>query len=791
MYRKSFFLFAIVFFLACGKQEQTGPVITRYSDIYKVGDQWFCPLCNQPVKNGDRSGIDPALYLSEWHDIYLDETYFDEKINHISDQELIASLSLPGSLQEGAQEAEKPSGDDLRIRQYFVKRSDNQRLYHYDSAVKIPFITTDKFKQAVEQDRQRRKQILQAADAVVHPDSGYTIFGAHFGDEIDYNHVWQNRSKFGVHYLKFFTSLTTAYVVSRDSLYKRAFEDMFNQWYAQRDEIEQEITHKNAKRRDVIWYELGLGNRTPRLIDAYRIMRQDLSPQTHANMLKMILGSARWLYECVNRTPFHPYNWQTQSAMTLGYIAIMFPEFEESEKWLRVSRNNMVQHFKKDILKDGGYIERTGSYTQYVFGMFYRYMLMFDYFVNDDSLLETYLPRLEKLMEFTSLTLTPLGVNSPFNDCRRSRWEDLLVEMGQFFDRGDFIGAVEPWISEVKKEQLTVVPRTPDSTSLRMPYSKFTVMRQNWTPQSYFMIINHGPFANHSHYDMLDFEIFANAIPIAVDAGLGIHGYSTPNHVSWYKPAKSHNMLMIDQANPVKRDIVGEDVIWVPQSMTDYFAATHRGYEKYLDTVCRRHIVFIKGEYWLLLDRVFTPHADREMNWQLHTPLHTQEVETGFVSKERPGALFCFAHEEAEVEKIKREGDADLRGIPGEEPNRKIDWLTFRKSTTADSSKDYLATLIYPLEKKNDSAIEFHQAQKEGDIWLFTVKGDGFSDEIIISDGEKHQFNDRLEGDFSFAWIRSRGGKVEKISVAGVSQLDLKNTVSIELPLKKRYEVKF
>ena len=55
--------------LSCSKQEQTGPVITRYSDIYQQDGQWYCPLCNQPVKNGDRSKIDPALYLSEWHDI--------------------------------------------------------------------------------------------------------------------------------------------------------------------------------------------------------------------------------------------------------------------------------------------------------------------------------------------------------------------------------------------------------------------------------------------------------------------------------------------------------------------------------------------------------------------------------------------------------------------------------------------------------------------------------------------------------------------------------------------------
>jgi hypothetical protein len=789
-----YFGIVIAALLSCSKQEQTGPVITRYSDIYQQDGQWYCPLCNQPVVNGDRSKIDPALYLSEWHDIYLDENYFEEKINHISDQELSASLNFPSHLERRSRNLmQKQQKDSLYhiIRQYFINRSDNRRLYHYDSDAKVPFITISEFREAVTEDPQRRDEIVKLAGQFVDPDSGYFIWGVHFGDEIDYNHEWQERSRYGVHYLHFFSYILNAYLASGDSLYSHALEDMFNQWYAQKDQIEQKITSKKDKRRNVVWYELGLGNRTPRLIDMYRVLGKELSPETHMRMLKIVLGSARWLYECVNRTPFHPYNWQTQSAMTLGYIAIMFPEFKESEKWLRVSRNNMEEHFQNDILKDGGYIERTGSYTQYVFGMFYRYMLMFDYFVNDDDLLRAYLPRLEKLMEFTSLTITPLGVNSPFNDCRRSRWEDLLVEMGQFFNRPDFIGAVEPWVSKEKRQSLQITPNLPDCTSIRMPYSRFTVMRENWTPEACFMIINHGPFANHSHYDMLDFEIFANKISIAVDAGLGLWGYSTPNHVSWYKQAKAHNMLMIDQANPVKRDIFGENVVWVPQTFTDYFAASHQGYEKYHDTTCRRHVVFVKGDYWLILDQVFTPHVDKQMNWQLHTPLHTDELKNGFISRERPGALFLYAQQDDNIRKIKREGDADLRGIPGEEPNRKIDWLTFRKMTRADSSKDHLATLIYPIKEKADTEIQFHQINGEAGVWIFEIKGKTFNDKIILSDGDMHRFSENLEGDFTFAWFRSRENTVRKMSLAGVSRLDLSGTISLELPVKNRYEANF
>ena len=60
-------------------------------------------------------------------------------------------------------------------------------------------------------------------------------------------------------------------------------------------------------------------------------------------------------------------------------------------------------------------------------------------------------------------------------------------------------------------------------------------MRDSWDPKSYFMIINYGEFQNHCHYDQLDFEIYANGIPIAVDAAIGKLGYLDSLHVSWYK----------------------------------------------------------------------------------------------------------------------------------------------------------------------------------------------------------------------------------------------------------------
>jgi len=782
--------------VASCQKKQTGPIISEYSDIYQIGDKWYCPLCNQEVKNGDRSQIDPTLHLSEWHDEYLDPDYFDKKINHISNDELINSLEMSQSIQNELDKLQKQNDWETafkKLKNYFANRPDNNRLYHYDRAVKIPFITRSEFSNQVNGDKNRVEGIIKSAKSIVNPDSGFTISNHFFGKTVDWNFDWPNRSEFSIHYCYLFTDILNAYIINKDENLIEGFESLFNQWYEQKDLVEHKMRPEEFKQRNVIWYELGLGVRTPRIIDSYRVFRTKLSPETHKQILKIILGTARWLNECLERTPFHPYNWQTQTAMTLTYIALLFPEFKESEKWLEAGRKNMEQHFQKDIYDDGGYVERTGSYTNYVFGMFYRYMRLFQFFDNNDLYMKTTLPRLEKLMEFTALTMTPLAVNSPFNDCSRGTdLADLLIEMGEFFNRGDFLGSVKNHISTEKLATLKVKPKEPEITSVDFEHSRFMVMRDQWSPTAKFLILNYGPFQNHGHYDILDFEIFANGIPIAVDPGLGLSGYTEPVHVSWYKQSRSHNMLTIDDAVVNKRNIFGEKKIWSPQNYTDYFAASHSGYKEFFDTICRRHVVFVKGEYWLIVDQVNTPHKNKQLDFNFHTPLYMSQIKNGFVSDETPGALIASIGDE-KIEFLKKSGPVDLRGIPGEASNRDVDWLIFRKQSKAQIEDDRFAILVFPFaELIDEKNIVLNKMELDDtEIFGYKISTKEYEDWLILSDGKTHQFTDKLSGNFSFGWFHWQNDKLQKISIANVSNLNLTGISAESFNEKINYETEF
>ncbi len=780
-----FLVSVLLIMTGCEQKKQTGPVITLYSDIYQIGDQWYCPICDQPVKNGDRSDIDPNLYLSEWHDEFLDADYFDQKINNMSDLELVRSIDLQ------VVDTSEVSKSIDRVIDYFSNRIDNQRLHKYDRDAEY-FITIDEFVQRVNRNPERRRQIMQAALDVADPDSGYTIAREYFGWEIDFNNDWKYSSDYSVHGLGFLPRLVNAYLISRDAFWVNSFTDIFNQWYEQRNDLVHHRRPWQLKTYGIIWYELATSGRLIRLIDSYRAIGAQLDQKTQKRMLKIILGSGRWLYQSLSRVPFHPYNWQTANARTMTYVSLTFPEFAEASDWLRKADQNMQQHFHNDILDDGGYIERSVGYTIYTYGMLYGYLLMHKHLNDNLDPMRTYMPRLESLMEFTALTMTPIGVNCAFNDCGRStRYADFLIEMGEVFQRGDFIGAVQHRLTPPERANLSVEPALPAFKSILFPYSMFAVMRENWQPDAYFMMINYGPWANHAHYDILDFEAYANGVPLALDAGLGEKGYLQPNHVSWYKQSPAHNMLMVDHANTNKRFIHGYDSLWAAQEYTDYFVASHDGYVEFHDTVCRRHFAFVRGEYWVLLDQVFTPHSGKTLDHMIHTPLHTEPLENGYVSAERPGALFLVPEQEKEeVEMIKRMGDADLRGIEGEPANRKVDWLTFRKRSQADKGQDHIAVLLYPLKENDSAEIRFENIETEDpQVFMYSIGTETFRDVLIFSDGEPHRFSDDVQGDFTFAWLRSQGGKPVRVSAVQASQLNWQKEVTLTFAEKKNYEL--
>ena len=800
---KAGFLLRVFLSISCfssilhsGEPDRSGPTISLQSNVYQVGAKWYCPLCRREVAHGDRSGWDLKLSLSEWHDILIEKDYFQKKIRYISDEELVHSLRIK-TIEPALQKALKSKDYDRvssTLFDYFAARRDNGRLSSFDSQNKKHFITIEEFLNDVRPDTSRYNAIIRSARQVYTPEKGFTLFGVNWGKRIDFNHRYPHVSKWGVHYLYFLDDQINHYLLTRDPAIAGAFDVLFNQWYDQLDSVTQEQVIHHTTSYDFVWYELGLANRTQRLVDAQRVFVKQLTPETNKKLLKNILGSARWLDQCLKKTPFHPYNWQTHTAMTLSYAALVFPEFREAGAWLDRGKKSMVLHLENDILDDGGYVERTPSYAEYMFSVFYRYMMMLQYFKNDSSLREKYLSRMEKFVEFFVLTNSPVGVNTPFNDASRNRsLVRLFQEMAVFFKRGDFVGAVRHELSPGELASLPIAVKEPGNKSVDFPDSRFVVMRDSWDPNSYFLMLNYGDFQNHCHFDQLDFEIYANGVPIALDAAIGKLGYLDSLQVSWYKHPLSHNMLTINRAVPEKMDRPGYDKVWSPQKKTEYFAVTHDGYLRHQKAKHRRHIVFAKTKYWLIIDEVSTTGKDQEMEFNFHTPCSMMPVDDGYLSTGEKGFLIRQDRRDASnISRSKSQGFAGLGGLPNEPSHREIDWLVFSKSLTGDRQSDRMATLVYPFASNQEivpaeASVERLDLRDNAAIG-YLVSSKDRQEVVILSDGKYRRFTDRIEGDFTFARISSVSDEIDYAGFTQVRKFKLAGAKDQSFSTRRDYE---
>ena len=239
-------------------------------------------------------------------------------------------------------------------------------------------------------------------------------------------------------------------------------------------------------------------------------------------------------------------------------------------------------------------------------------------------------------------------------------------------------------------------------------------------------------------------------------------------------------------------DMSGYDKVWSPQQQTDFFAATHDGYMRYQKARHRRHIVFAKRKYWLIIDEVNTGRKNQKMDFNFHTPCSMTPIEDGFVSVGENGFLIKQDRRDApNISRLKLQGGANLAGLQNEPTHREIDWLVFRKALRGDRRFDRMATLIYPFASNGavpaDVSVESLDLKDEAAIG-YRVKTKDREDLVILSDGTHRRFTEGIEGDFTYARISSTAGGVDYAGFTGVSRFAINGVTCKSFPARRDFE---
>ncbi|HWB52688.1 MAG TPA: heparinase II/III family protein, partial [Tepidisphaeraceae bacterium] len=413
---------------------------------------------------------------------------FQKRIAQISDEDLLSALEFsPKTLEAWAQQ--------------WPNRAARCLFRDADDLVTSRQLAAESFEP-------KRQEVLRSAERILQHDiQGWGDVSIQHGPTVDFNADYGESGKYGFHYWVWAKPLIQAFLLTEDQKYLAEFDALFNSWYEQRGCV------KGAFDFDVIYYELGLGVRNRTFLEYYCLPFAARSLQTHERMLKTLLGAGRWLFN-EESGGYRGGNWQVMGCTGLASIAALLPEFRESAAWADVAIERLTEHLQKDLYADGCHSERVPS----------SYMLTVYKDIRNVAALtgrQDLNEPLDRMLHWFMQTLPPDEVLPGINDGSRQRMpKRLLAEGSKKFP-------------DARKKSVCLRP------------SGFTVLRGDGTPNSIYMLVNHGPpFGGHTHKDALAFEMHAHGMPMAIDSGIG-RTYDDPLHEPWYVTPAAHNMLEV------------------------------------------------------------------------------------------------------------------------------------------------------------------------------------------------------------------------------------------------------
>jgi len=646
--------------------------------------------------------------------------FFEHSIRNISDADLFAAIDLtPSALKEvrRAVEAKDYPGAYRAWAEYWSTVADDRGRFYGEGDLLMNRAA------AVQSLEPRRAQVIADADVVAaHKITGWGDVTIQHGPVVDFNADYGRSGKYGFNYWGWSRKLIDAYLLTSDPKYASAFEEMFNQWYEQRNRIHGEISYL-----DVVYYELGLGLRCRPFLEFYCCAKPK-AIATNEHILKAMLGAGRWLYEEEKRK-YRGGNWQIMGSFGLAWIGTMLSEFSDAEKWVRMGTERLVAHVEKDFFPDGCHSERVPSSYMLVA---YRDPRNLAALLNDRTeyadLSKQIRPKLKRTLEWYFATLPPDGIIPAINDGSRGPMPEALIS-----DARD----------------LFHMPATRRSDSVFFPESGFTAMRSDGSADALYMLINHGPTGGgHSHADSLDFQLHAFGQALAIDSGIG-RTYDDANQAAWYVHTRAHNALVVDDADLNRKEAQGVDVAWTSLKTLDFFAATHNGYLESKGVSHRRSIAFVKPNYWFIFDTIDSKTGEHQLSWNLHCPTEMEQFQNGFASRRAPGLIVLPA---SNWKRGQSKGPASVRGIRGFEGKdfAEIDWIWFESS----SGGAPLGTLLFPYQRERPD-VKLVTVKQEASAAHFTLETADGVDHLLFNSADSDDF--LFRGDF--AWIRYQNGK--------------------------------
>jgi uncharacterized heparinase superfamily protein len=433
-------------------------------------------------------------------------------------------------------------------------------------------------------------------------------------------------------------------------------------------------------------------------------------------------------------------------AKTLAMIGVLFPEFQDALLWQQTGLKVVWQEFEAQVCLDGVHAERSTQYHLLVGSELWELFHVLER--NELPKPVMVEPRFAKMIEFARVIIKPDHTIPLFGDAARTD-EHIRFDLR-------WAAPGMPVDDQVPGEETFWLMKQPFSetdqfipTSADFPHGGYYIMRSSGKKTEPYLVFDCGPFGHkpvpsHGHADALSFELFAYGETLITDCG-AFRYHAPAQWRKYFRGTSAHNTLLVDNQDQsilvgvrqVERPAEATAHRWITSDDLDLVDSSHNGYTRLAEPIIhRRKIIFVKPDYWLVLDEV-QGFGQHRLDWFYHL-MPQAKTELDVVS----GKLYCEIGQAGLVIEPLSPDEIDMK-------NRLItgDKIEYQGWVSLESGQKEPApvlnyccnvevplrfgTLLYPHKADQSPSLNVHLLRASSDMWALRVQN-GVQHDLIL-----------------------------------------------------------
>lgn len=325
-------------------------------------------------------------------------------------------------------------------------------------------------------------------------------------------------------------------------------------------------------------------------------------------------------------------NWGFQIYDALLENALENPEYAGWRKWADFAMGRLIALSREALCADGVLNEAAPNYHA-ISARRLRRLLEWSEKKKlgvPADLRET----LARMYTFMAYLTQPDGRTPMFGDSDSESYCEELQQVARLLGRAD----LEYIATQGRKG------KPPARASVAFPVSGFYIMRSTYLEQGdesrqreiggsglsyqpgtnvqsarrfedalYLAVHNGNWVGTHGHFDLTAPVVYGYGRPLLVDPGR----YEYSKEHDWFWVAKAHNVVIMDDRNYENYNHTTEYSYWASTDLIDYFDGRNHFYK---DVTSDREIIFVKPDYWMVMDQVYADGEHKFAQYWHFTP---------------------------------------------------------------------------------------------------------------------------------------------------------------------------